>query len=93
MIAPLPSRTADRPEVSYTELEFSTATAAGLLRLAFMLDGGTAVPIPPGGLLDTDPTLQAKRRSISSPRTRWTAGAVVRLIIRRLQAAITTAAL
>lgn len=31
----------DRPELSYTELEFETATAAGLDRLVFMLDTDT----------------------------------------------------
>jgi Domain of unknown function (DUF4062)/Tetratricopeptide repeat/NB-ARC domain len=43
----------DNPEVSYTELEFDTATAAGLPRLAFLLDtGAVGVGIPPDQLID-----------------------------------------
>ena len=45
----------DRPEVSYTELEFEAATAARLHRLVFMLDteaDGTG--IPPSGLIDLE---------------------------------------
>src|SRR5690242_2209169 len=53
----------DRPEVSYTELEFETATEAGLPRLVFLLDEDAAVPIPPGRLLDSDPGLQARQRA------------------------------
>ena len=43
----------DKPEVSYTEFEFDTATAAGLPRLMFLLDTTAAdVGIPLGELID-----------------------------------------
>jgi tetratricopeptide (TPR) repeat protein len=42
-----------RPEVSYTELEFDSATGAGLDRLVFLLDTNAGdVGIPPSGLID-----------------------------------------
>ena len=45
----------ERPEVSYTELEFDTATEAGLTRLVFVLDEGAAdVGIPLSALLDRE---------------------------------------
>ena len=45
----------DQPEVSYTELEFDTATAAGLHRLVFVLDTDAAeVGIPPSELIDRE---------------------------------------
>ena len=53
----------DRPEVSYTELEFEAATAAGLVKLVFLLDEDVAVPIPPGRLIDGDPGLQARQQA------------------------------
>ena len=43
----------DQPQVSYTELEFDTATEAGLDRLVFLLDEDAAdVGIPPSRLID-----------------------------------------
>jgi tetratricopeptide (TPR) repeat protein len=43
----------DRKQVSYTELEFETATVAGLKRLVFLLDTDAEdVHIPPSGLID-----------------------------------------
>ena len=53
----------DRPEVSYTELEFETATEAGLQRLMFLLDEDAALPIPAAKLQDSDPDLQARQRA------------------------------
>ena len=50
----------DRPDVSYTELEFDTATDAGMPRLIFMLDDNFAVPIPPARLRE-EPDLQARQ--------------------------------
>src|SRR5260370_39140256 len=56
----------DRPEVSYTELEFGTATEAGLPRLVFLLDDEAALPVPVARLLDSDPDLQARQREFRS---------------------------
>ena len=45
----------DQPEVSYTELEFDTATEAGLARLVFLLDTGAEdVGIPVSALIDRE---------------------------------------
>ena len=53
----------DRPEVSYTELEFDTATEAGLPRLVFLLDAQAVLPIPAVWLLDHDAGLQGRQRA------------------------------
>jgi Domain of unknown function (DUF4062) len=55
----------DRPEVSYTELEFETATRHEKQRLVFLLDENEAVPIPPGRLQDADPDRQDRQRVVS----------------------------
>lgn len=52
----------DEPHLSYTELEFETATEAGLERLVFMLDDAEAVPIPPSRLLDDEHDRRAKQQ-------------------------------
>jgi tetratricopeptide (TPR) repeat protein len=45
----------DEPDVSYTELEFNTATQAGLPRLVFLLDTSAAdVGVPVSRLIDTE---------------------------------------
>ena len=57
----------DEPELSYTELEFDTATEAGLDRLVFLLDTGAAdVGIPLSRLIDLQfgPRQEAFRRRV-----------------------------
>ena len=67
----------DKPEVSYTELEFGTATEAGLDRLVFVLDTGAAdVGIPVSALIDREfgPRQDAFRRRVQD------CGLVTRLV-------------
>jgi hypothetical protein len=55
----------DKPEVSYTELEFDAATEAGLDRLVFLLDtDAEEVGIPLSRLID-----HARRRSAAGSGT------------------------
>ncbi len=53
----------NRPEMSYTELEFEAATSASLPRLVFLLDEDAVLPIPAAQLLDHEPDLQARQRA------------------------------
>ena len=66
----------DQPEVSYTELEFQTATQAGLDRLVFVLDADAPQPgIPLSALIDYEfgARQQAFRRRVMAE-----AGLVIR---------------
>lgn len=45
----------DRPEVSYTELEFDTATELGIPRLVFLVDSDSGdLGLPPKALVDLE---------------------------------------
>jgi hypothetical protein len=44
----------DRPDVSYTQLEFEVAAELGLPRLVFLLDENAALPMPASQLIDLE---------------------------------------
>ena len=63
----------DKPEVSYTELEFDTATEAGLDRLVFVLDTAAAdVGMPVSALIDRE--FGARQDAFRQPGPRQRAG-------------------
>ena len=70
------SEVRDEPGMSYTELEFAAATAAGLDRLVFVLDTETAVAgIPPSKLIDHE---HGARQEAFRRRVREDSGLAVR---------------
>jgi tetratricopeptide (TPR) repeat protein len=73
------TRVRDRPEVSYTELEFEAASEAGLPRLVFLLDQDAPPPIPISMLLDGDPDMVARQRAFRE-RLLHSAGIMVRKV-------------
>ena len=62
----------DQPQVSYTELEFDTATEAGKPRLMFMLDEDAAVPPRPDAC--STATRPCRSGSVHSAPGCWTPG-------------------
>jgi hypothetical protein len=68
----------DRQDVSYTELEFDTATEAGKTRLVFMLNEKTALPIPADRLHDDDPDLRTRQQTFRKRLSE--AGLIVRTV-------------
>jgi tetratricopeptide (TPR) repeat protein len=53
----------ESPDLSYTELEFDTATRYGVPRLLFLLDEHAVLPIPRPQLFDADPELRDRQRA------------------------------
>ena len=51
----------DEPDLSYTELEFDTATELGLPRLVFVLDENAVLPLP--GVFLSDPVYGERQRA------------------------------
>ena len=67
----------DEPTLSYTELEFETATALGLPRLVFPLDQNAALPLPQSCLSDLE---YGERQAAFRARVAAEAGITVRKV-------------
>jgi signal transduction histidine kinase len=83
------SPVADRPDLSYTELEFAVATDQGLPRLIFLLDESAELPLPATQIVDLQygaRQMEFRRRLRESGLTMSTVSSPAELELRLFQA-------